>query len=94
VHFHPGINAQKITVPVNAMLFRQEGPRVAVVGSDGIVQLRQIAIGRDYGATLEILGGVGVEDRIIINPSDSLEDGQRVNVAPENAPPKPGGQQS
>jgi RND family efflux transporter MFP subunit len=94
VHFHPGINAQKITVPVNSMLFRQDGARVAVVGSDGKVQLRPISIGRDFGGTLEILGGVGVEDRIIVNPSDSLEDGQRVDVAPENAPPKQGGQQS
>jgi|SRR5271169_2078439 len=94
VHFHPGINAQKITVPVNSMLFRQEGPRVAVVGSDGKVQLRPITIGRDYGTTLEILGGVSVEDRVVINPADSLEEGQRVNIAPDNAPPSPGGHQS
>ena len=77
VHFHTGTNAQKITVPVNAMLFRQEGPQVAVVGSDGKVHLRHITIGRDYGTTLEILGGLALEDRIIINPSDSLEEGQR-----------------
>jgi RND family efflux transporter MFP subunit len=84
VHFRPGINAQKLTIPVNAMLFRQEGPQVAVVGSDGKVHLRPIAIGKDYGATLEILGGVEIDDRVIINPSDSLEEGQQVNVAPEN----------
>ena len=91
VHFHPGINAQKITVPVNSMLFRQEGPRVAVVGSDGKVQLRAITIGRDFGTTLEILGGVSLEDRVVVNPADSLEEGQHVNVAAENAPPAPGG---
>ena len=83
VHFSPKINAQKVTVPVNAMLFRQEGPRLAVVGADNKVQLRPITIGRDYGATLEILGGVSLEDRVIINPADSLEDGQKVNVATE-----------
>ena len=90
VHFRAGINAQKVTIPVNAMLFRQEGPQVAVVGSDGKVHLRKITIGRDYGTTLEILGGVELEDRIIINPADSLEEGQQVNVAPESQ----GGQQS
>jgi membrane fusion protein, multidrug efflux system len=84
VHFSPKINAQKVTVPVNAMLFRQEGPRLAVVGVDNKVQLRPIIIGRDYGATLEILGGVSLEDRVIINPADSLEDGQKVNVTAEN----------
>jgi multidrug efflux pump subunit AcrA (membrane-fusion protein) len=65
------------------MLFRQEGPQVAVVGADNKVQLRPITIGRDYGTTLEILGGVSLEDRIVINPADSLETGQTVNVAPE-----------
>jgi len=93
VHFRVGLNAQKVTLPVNTMLFRQEGARVAVVGSDGEVQLRPITIGRDYGTTLEILGGVNIGDRVIINPADSLEEGQRVNVAPEKAPPAEGGQQ-
>jgi multidrug efflux system membrane fusion protein len=81
VHFSPRINAERVTVPVNAMLFREEGARVAVVGTDSKVQLRPITIGRDYGTTLEILGGLNLEDRIIINPADSLEDGQKVNVA-------------
>jgi RND family efflux transporter MFP subunit len=81
VHFSAKSNAKKVTVPVNAMLFRQEGAQLAVVGADNKVQLRPITIGRDYGTTLEILGGVNLEDRIIINPADSLENGQRVNVA-------------
>jgi hypothetical protein len=88
-----GLNALKVTIPVNAMLFRQEGAQVVVIDGDGKVQLRPITIGRDYGTTLEILGGVGVEDRIVINPADSLQQGQRVNIAPENAPTT-GGQQS
>jgi RND family efflux transporter MFP subunit len=84
VHFRPGISGQKVTLPVNTMLFRQEGPRVAVVGSDNKVQLRPITIGRDYGSTLEILGGVDVGDQVVINPADSLEEGQPVNIAPAN----------
>jgi RND family efflux transporter MFP subunit len=84
VHFKPKINAAKVTVPVNAMLFRQDGAQVAIVGADNKVQLRHISIGRDYGTTLEILDGVTVEDRVIINPADSLEGGQPVNVADDN----------
>jgi RND family efflux transporter MFP subunit len=84
VHFNPKVNTEKLTVPVNAMLFRQEGPRLAIVGPDNKVQLRPITIGRDYGATLEVLGGVSGNDRIVINPPDSLEDGQTVHVAAEN----------
>ena len=81
VHFAVGTNVNKVTVPVNAMLFRSEGPQVAVVGPDNKIQLRHINIGRDYGTTLEILGGVTANERIVVNPADSLEDGQQVNVA-------------
>ena len=82
VHFAVGSGVNKVTVPVNAMLFRAEGARVAVIGPGGKIQLRPINIGRDYGATLEVLGGVSPTDQIVINPADSLEDGQQVNVAP------------
>jgi RND family efflux transporter MFP subunit len=81
VHFAVGSNVNKVTVPVNAMLFRSEGPRLAVVDGNGRVELRPINIGRDYGTSLEILGGVSAEDRVVINPPDSLEEGQQVNVA-------------
>jgi multidrug efflux system membrane fusion protein len=84
VHFKPNINAKKVTVPVNAMLFRREGAQVAVVGPDGKVQLRHISIGRDYGTTLEIVGGVDANDLVIVNPSDSIEDGEKVNIAPQH----------
>jgi membrane fusion protein, multidrug efflux system len=81
VHFKVGSDVNKVTVPVNTMLFRAEGPRLAVIGTDEKVQLRPINIGRDYGATLEILGGVSPGDQVVVNPADSLEDGQQVKVA-------------
>jgi len=80
VHFASGTSIPRITIPVNAMLFRAQGPQVAVVDKDSNVHLRHINIGRDFGATLEILGGVDPADQIVINPSDSLEEGQRVHV--------------
>jgi len=85
VHFAVGSNVNKVTVPVNAMLFRAQGAQLAVVGPGNKVQLRAISIGKDYGTTLEILDGVTIHDQVIINPPDSLEEGQQVNVAP--APP-------
>jgi RND family efflux transporter MFP subunit len=88
VHFAVGSNVNKVTVPVNTMLFRAQGAQVAVVGSDGKVQLRAINIGKDYGASLEILGGVSPADEVVVNPPDSLEEGQQVNVAQ----PSPGQQ--
>jgi membrane fusion protein, multidrug efflux system len=86
VHFAIGSNVDKLTIPVNAMLFRAQGAQLAVVGSDNKIQLRPINIGKDYGATLEVLGGVSVQDQVVINPPDSLENGEPVNVAaaPQN----------
>jgi len=81
VHFAVGSNVNRVTVPVNAMLFRSEGPQLAVIDPDNKVQLRAITIGRDYGTTLEILAGISPQDQIVINPSDSLENGQVVNLA-------------
>ncbi|HEV3308222.1 MAG TPA: efflux RND transporter periplasmic adaptor subunit [Candidatus Sulfotelmatobacter sp.] len=90
VHFAVGSNVNKVTVPVNTMLFRAQGAQVAVVGPDNKVQLRAINIGRDYGTTLEILGGLTPSDRIVVNPADSLEDGQPVNVAQPQPNRQPG----
>lgn len=91
VHFAVGSNVNKVTVPVNAMLFRSEGPRLAVVNENSKIELRPINIGRDYGTTLEILGGVSPQDQIVINPPDSLEQGQEVKIA--SAEPGQQGQQ-
>ena len=81
VHFAVQIKAVPLSVPVNALLFRGEGTRAAVVGSDGKVRLKPVVIGRDYGTEVEILSGLDPSDSIVLNPSDSLEDGQEVNVA-------------
>jgi len=97
IHFSVPDNVNKVTIPVNAMLFRQEGTRVAVVDQNGIVHLRPISIGRDYGATLEVLGGVEANEQVIVNPSDSLEEGQKVRISQPKAgeaQAAPGAQQS
>lgn len=80
VHFAVPVQITRLSIPVNAVLFRPEGPRVAVVGSDHKVHLKAISIGRDYGTKVEILGGLDPNDQIVVNPADSLEDGQQVNI--------------
>ena len=70
-----------LTLPSNTLLFRAEGPQVGVVGADGKVELRSVTLGRDFGPTVEILGGVSGSDQVILNPSDSLVSGATVRVA-------------
>ena len=80
-HFAAKVDAPRLSVPINTLLFRAEGPRAAVVGQDGKVKLTPVTIGRDYGSSVEILSGLQAGDQIIVNPADSLEDGQKVKVA-------------
>jgi RND family efflux transporter MFP subunit len=80
-----GARAQ-LTVPGNALLFRAEGPRLAVVDSSGVVHLRKVVIAQDLGQTLEIESGIEPTDRVIINPSDSINDGDHVEVMRSQTP--------
>jgi RND family efflux transporter MFP subunit len=72
-------STSSMTLPSGALLFRGEGPRVGVV-RDGRVQLVPVEIGHDYGAKVEITSGLAPHDRVILNPPDSLAEGERVNV--------------
>jgi hypothetical protein len=69
-----------VRVPVNALLFRSEGLRAVVVDAEHRVHLRALTIGRDYGTSLEVLAGLSTSDWIVLNPADSLEEGQQVQV--------------
>ena len=69
-----------IMVPGNALLFRAEGPRMAVVDANGVVHLHKVVIAQDLGQTLEIESGIKPNDKIIINPSDSIADGDHVQI--------------
>jgi RND family efflux transporter MFP subunit len=89
VRFDVPVSGNRLSVPSSAMLFRSEGPSVAVVGPGDRVQLHPIVIGRDFGTSLEILQGVRANDRVVQNPPDSLENGQVVHVAAGGSERKP-----
>lgn len=78
----PGVARAPLVVPGNVLLFRAEGPRVAVVDENGKVVLRKIVIAQDLGRSLEIESGIEQSDKIIVNPSDSIADGDPVTIAP------------
>jgi membrane fusion protein (multidrug efflux system) len=91
VRFNEAVNDSTLTLSANTLLFRAEGPQVGVVTSGGKVELRKVALGRDFGPTVEILSGVSTNDQVILNPADSLVSGVTVKVAesqPATAPAK------
>lgn len=79
-HLQVKVTGARLAVPVNALLFRSEGLRAVVVDANHRAHLRAITVGRDYGTTLEVLQGLDVNDWIVLNPADSLDDGQEVRV--------------
>ena len=68
-------------MPASALIFRQKGMAVATVGADGRVLMRPITIGVDQGSIVDMAAGLSPSDRVIDNPPDSLETGDRVHVA-------------
>lgn len=77
--------SRSLTIPANALLFRPEGTRVAVVDGEGRIRLRTVNLGRNYGETVEVLDGIAASDRLVLNPADSLTEGDVVSVAKEPA---------
>ncbi|HEX2541328.1 MAG TPA: efflux RND transporter periplasmic adaptor subunit [Caldimonas sp.] len=81
--------SETLVVPTNVLLFRPEGVRVAVVDSSSRVKLRPVTMGRNLGEAIEILDGIAARDRLVVNPSDSLADGDAVQVAADEAASAP-----
>lgn len=79
---------QRLVVPASALQFRQDGPRLALVGEDGRIELRTVKLGRDLGKTVEIDSGLAAQERFVLNPPDTLESGEAVvaTAAPTPAP--------
>jgi RND family efflux transporter MFP subunit len=73
-----------VTVPSNTLLFRSEGLRVGLARSHR-AELVPIAIGRDYGATVEVVSGLTPADEVIVNPRDSLISGAPVRIVRQEA---------
>jgi RND family efflux transporter MFP subunit len=72
-------DSQSLVIPSNTLIFRSPGSQVAVVENNH-ARLRNVTIGRDFGTNLEIVSGLGDTDEVIVNPPDSLNDGQPVAV--------------
>ncbi len=75
----PGANSSLI-LPVNTLLFRSEGLRVATVPDGQHAELKPITLGHDFGSEVEVVAGLNGDEAVIINPPDSLISGQAVRI--------------
>jgi hypothetical protein len=69
-----------VRLPVNALLFRADGAQVATVDHDGRVHLQNVSIQRDLGTELEVASGLASDEQVIVNPPDSIAEGQHVRI--------------
>lgn len=70
-----------VRLPVNTLLFRSEGLQVATVDSNQCVVLKPITVTRDFGTEVEVRSGINPGDQVIVNPSDSILNGEKVRIA-------------
>jgi hypothetical protein len=77
--------ASTLLIPVNALIFRAEGLHVCIV-RNGKVAVVPVTAGHDFGNQIEIVSGLSTDDQVIINPPDSIINGQPVQVVQATLP--------
>ena len=79
VNFSVERSQPPLTIRGDTLVVRADGPQVAAVDAGGRVHYTRIQPGRDYGDRLEVLSGLKEGQQIIVNPSDLVREGARVN---------------
>jgi membrane fusion protein, multidrug efflux system len=80
-------DAVPLHIPASALIFNQNGLRIATVGADDRVLFKTVTIARDLGKDIELASGISPDDRVIVAPPDGLADGDQVRVAGAKARP-------
>jgi RND family efflux transporter MFP subunit len=81
VHFKVPGTISTYILPVDTLLFRKEGLRVAAV-KDSKAHLLPVTPGRDFGDTIEIISGLQGNESVMVSPPDSVVNGEKVQIAP------------
>jgi membrane fusion protein (multidrug efflux system) len=80
---------KSLEVPASAMIFRAAGPQVAVIDADSKVRFHDVTIADDEGDKVDLDGGIAVGDRVVLNISDQIAEGTKVQAVESNQPPPP-----
>ena len=94
VHLHLTVPVRPLVVPSGSVLYQAAGPQLAIVNQNNQVELRKVALGRDFGNTIEITSGISESESIIANPPDYLVDGMKVSVQPASGAAAPAAKKS
>ncbi|MCB5183600.1 efflux RND transporter periplasmic adaptor subunit [Methylobacillus gramineus] len=75
-----------LIVPAGVLILGKNEPSIAILNADNKIEFQPVRLGRDLGKTVEILSGITNKDRLVINPSDSLQENEQVLA--QEAPPQ------
>jgi RND family efflux transporter MFP subunit len=81
VKFVVNRSTPSVLIPAAAVVTRNDGPEVALLGENNIVRYRKLQLGRDYGAEMEVVTGLNGGETVIVHPGDALKEGQKVEPA-------------
>jgi membrane fusion protein (multidrug efflux system) len=81
VHFHLPADPNTLSVPLTALIFGAKGMQVAALDTDDKVALKPVVVGRNFGNKVQIESGIQLSDRLVDNPVESTQTGDKVNVA-------------
>ncbi len=80
VAFSVPSSVNAFVIPATALISRAEGPQVALV-ADGAIRIQPVQLGDDLGKQIEVVGGLKGTEKLVANPSDSLQEGTKVRLA-------------
>jgi multidrug efflux pump subunit AcrA (membrane-fusion protein) len=83
--FELATNPNVVRIPTSALVFRERGMEVAIVGPGDRIELKPITIGRNLGTEVEVLTGLALSERLVNSPPDSLATGDVVRIAAPSA---------
>ena len=86
VAFELPSNPNVVRIPTSALIFRERGMEVAMIGDDNTIELKPITLGRNLGTEVEVVKGLKLSDRLVNSPPDSLATGDKVHIAGQPPP--------
>src|ERR1700730_5696080 len=78
VTFKIGPSGMHWRVPSTAVIFNAQGTRVAIVGTGNKLHFQDVILGRDFGTSIDIQGGLQGNETVVKQPTVSLQEGQIV----------------
>ncbi|MEJ1979056.1 MAG: efflux RND transporter periplasmic adaptor subunit [Acetobacteraceae bacterium] len=69
-------------VKAESLIYLADGLHVATVDDGGMVALRKVMVGRDFGNEVEVVDGLPDGSQVVSNPPAFLRDGLKVKIQP------------